>query len=115
MAERLIRILIPAALLLVFPFQPGDGRASAQQQGTGVATDGRTASPTPGSAFRAVPGAKSEQTSGFFLMVAAYGLIWFLVLAYVVRLARLQANSEQEQRRLERLLGREKQSPPGGE
>ncbi len=102
------------ALMLVVSLGMTAGRVQAQQEeATATAPDqGASGRAT---AFRAVSGARTEQVSGLQLMVAAYGLIWFLVLAYVVRLAALQAASEREQRRLERLLATEPSSHSGGD
>ena len=111
MADRLMGMVAPvlAALVLALCFGLAGERAYAQQEQATAAPEG----PASGrqTAFRSVSGAEGEQVSGLTLMVTAYGLIWLLVLAYVLRLAALQAASEREQRRLERLMAVDK--PPG--
>lgn len=54
--------------------------------------------------FRAVEGAVKEDIAGGPLLVAAYAVIWVLVLLYVVRLVRLQQRAERDVARLERVL-----------
>jgi hypothetical protein len=114
MVEHFLRVLLLAAFCLASWSGPVAECARAQQDEAADASP-RPASDSRGTAFRAVPGAAVEQTSGLLLVVAAYGLIWFLLLAYVLRLARLQAVSEREQRRLERLLAPENRPRPDGE
>jgi len=114
MADRLVRILFLLVLAIVSWSGPAARSAIAQRESAAAAPDG-SASDGGQNAFRAVPGGGGEQISGARFMMAAYALIWFLVLAYVFRLARLQALSEREQRRLERLLASRDEPSPGGE
>jgi hypothetical protein len=102
-------------LATAFWLGPVAGGVVAGQGGAAVAPG--SASGGGQNAFRAVPGGGDggEQISGSLLMMAAYGLIWFLVLAYVLRLARLQALCEQEQHRLEQLLAPRGDRQPGEE
>jgi CcmD family protein len=57
--------------------------------------------------FQAVQGAVREDVAGGPLLLAAYGVIWVLVLLYVVRLVRLQAHAQADVERLERVLSRD--------
>jgi high-affinity nickel permease len=54
--------------------------------------------------FQAVQGAVQEDVPGGPLLVVAYGLILACVIAYVVRLLRLQARSQSDLERLEKAL-----------
>jgi CcmD family protein len=54
--------------------------------------------------FQAVQGAVREDVAGGPLLVAAYGVIWVIVLLYVIRLVRLQARAQADVERLERVL-----------
>ena len=80
---------VPLALLGL------DSHASAQ-----AADEERSTS------FQAVQGAVKEDVPGGPLLVGAYALIWLGVLAYVVRLVRLQRRAESDLARLEQLLSR---------
>lgn len=54
--------------------------------------------------FRSVQGAVTEDVPGAPLLVTAYALIWVGVLAYVFRIARLQARSMAELQELSRQI-----------
>jgi CcmD family protein len=54
--------------------------------------------------FQAVQGAVREDIAGGPLLLAAYGVIWVIVLLYVIRLVRLQTRSQADIERLERVL-----------
>jgi CcmD family protein len=54
--------------------------------------------------FQAVQGAVREDVAGGPLLLAAYAVIWVLVLLYVIRLVRLQARAQADLDRLERVL-----------
>ena len=56
--------------------------------------------------FEAVSGAVHEDVPGGPLMVAAYGLIWVAVLAYVFRLVRLHKNLDENLARLQHDLSK---------
>ena len=56
--------------------------------------------------FQAVQGAIKEDVPGGPLLVYAYGLIWLVVLLYVVRLAKLQQHNRRELERLSKVLER---------
>ena len=56
--------------------------------------------------FQAVQGAVKEDVPGGPLLVGAYALIWLGVLAYVIRLVRLQRRAQSDLARLEQLLTR---------
>jgi CcmD family protein len=58
-------------------------------------------------AFQAVSGAREEGVSGAPLMLAAYGVVWLLVLAYVMRIGLLQKRTERELVRLEESVRRD--------
>lgn len=90
-------------------------KPEVQERAAGTAAAADDPASRRATAFRSVSGASIEQVSGLQLMVAAYALIWLLVLAYVGRLAALQARSEREQRRLERLLATDKTSGASGD
>jgi CcmD family protein len=51
--------------------------------------------------FRPVQGAEREQVPGGLMMVAAYGVVWLLLFAYVVHIGRLQARTQRDLERLE--------------
>jgi type VI protein secretion system component VasF len=55
-------------------------------------------------AFQAVQGATKEHVAGGPLLVGAYGVIWALVLLYVIRLVRLQQQAQADVQRLRRAL-----------
>ena len=54
--------------------------------------------------FRAVEGANVEDVPGGMLLVAAYGIAWLLVLAFVWRLAGLQRQAGADLARVEAAL-----------
>jgi CcmD family protein len=54
-----------------------------------------------------VQGAQREDVAGGPLLLAAYGVIWVLVLLYVIRLVRLQSRSQADVERLERVLSKD--------
>jgi CcmD family protein len=54
--------------------------------------------------FEAVSGAVKEDVPGGPLVVAAYGLIWLAVFAYVLRLVRLQRGADENLARLQQDL-----------
>ena len=56
--------------------------------------------------FQAVQGAIKEDVPGGPLLVYAYGLIWLLLLLYVIRLARLQQHNQREIERLSKVLAK---------
>jgi len=56
--------------------------------------------------FQAVQGALKEDVPGGPLLVYAYGLIWLLMLLYVIRLARLQQHNQREIERLSQVLAK---------
>jgi CcmD family protein len=90
-AVRVKQLLVPAAWagLAVLRDQP----AMAQD-----AADERAQS------FQAVKGAVKEDVPGGPLLLAAYGVVWVIVLLYVFRLARQQQRSQADLARLERVL-----------
>lgn len=55
-------------------------------------------------AFRAVEGPQTEDVPGGPLLIGAYGVIWALVMLYVIRLGRMQSRTSEEVERLERSL-----------
>ena len=91
--KRLLVCVVPLAVL-------GMGsHASAQAAAPSAAIERSTS-------FQAVQGAVKEDVPGGPLLVGAYALIWLGVLAYVVRLVRLQRRAESDLARLEQLLTR---------
>ena len=60
------------------------------------------------SAFRAVSGPEAEQVPGGTLLIAAYGVIWVLVLGWFWRLGRLQARTRDDLERLRASLDAER-------
>jgi len=54
--------------------------------------------------FQAVEGATKEHVPGGPLLVAAYGVIWALVMLYLIRLVRLQQKAQSDVERLRRAL-----------
>ena len=56
--------------------------------------------------FEAVSGAVKEDVPGGPLVVAAYGLIWLAVFAYVFRLVRLQRGADENLARLQQDLAK---------
>jgi CcmD family protein len=68
----------------------------------------RSVNPTPAgtdsngpSAFRPVQGAEREQVPGGLMLVAAYGVVWLLLLAYIVHIGRMQTRLQRDLERLE--------------
>jgi hypothetical protein len=59
--------------------------------------------------FQAVEGAVKEDVPGGPLLVAAYGVMWALMLLYLIRLVRLQQRAQSDLQRLEQVLAR---TPP---
>ena len=55
--------------------------------------------------FRAVQGADAEEVPGGTLMVAAYGVMWFFVAAYVGRLGLLRDRNTRRLMELEKAMG----------
>jgi hypothetical protein len=78
----------------------GSGTGSVLAQD---AADGRAQS------FQAVEGAGKEEVPGGPLLVAAYGVIWALMLLYLIRLVRLQQRTQSDVQGLEQVLAR---TPP---
>jgi len=62
-------------------------------------------------AFQAVEGSTKEHVPGGPLLVSAYGVIWALVLLYVIRLVRLQQKAQSDVERLRRVLGASAPAP----
>jgi CcmD family protein len=56
--------------------------------------------------FEAVSGAVKEDVPGGPLLIAAYGLIWLAVFAYVFRLVRLQRGADENLARLQQDLAK---------
>jgi len=56
--------------------------------------------------FQAVEGPQVQDVPGGTLMVAAYGVIWVLLLLYVLRLGMMQARTAREVERLHSSLAR---------
>ncbi|MBK8171656.1 MAG: hypothetical protein IPK60_15090 [Sandaracinaceae bacterium] len=61
--------------------------------------------------FRAMQGPAQESVPGGTLMVAAYGLVWLFVFAYIVRIALLSAKTSSEVERLSSALAKKTLSP----
>jgi hypothetical protein len=64
--------------------------------------------------FQAVEGAVKEDVPGGPLLVAAYGVIWALMLLYLIRLVRLQQRAQNDVQRLEQVLARTSPRDGGG-
>jgi hypothetical protein len=64
--------------------------------------DGQDAAQERSQSFQAVQGASKENVPGGPLLVGAYGVIWALVLLYVIRLVRLQYRAQSDLARLKR-------------
>ncbi len=88
---------IAFALLLAGAAAPAASAQDEQPEVTGPAEERATE-------FRAVEGPVTEDVPGGALMVGAYGVIWLLVLLYVVRLGRMQGRIAADVERLERSL-----------
>lgn len=69
-------------------------------QGIHPTTAGST-DPNGMTAFRPVQGAEREQVPGGLMMVAAYGVVWLLLFAYIVHIGRLQARTQRDLERIE--------------
>ncbi|MFI5305719.1 MAG: hypothetical protein ACHQ53_00125 [Polyangiales bacterium] len=87
-------------------------RTSGALAGLGWALPGaaQDAAEERSQAFQAVEGATKEHVAGGPLLVGAYGVIWALVLLYVIRLVRLQQKAQADVQRLRRAL----EAAPGG-
>jgi CcmD family protein len=72
----------------------GQSPQSASSARTGTDPNGMTG-------FRPVQGADREQVPGGLMLVSAYGVVWLLLLAYVVHIGRLQARTQRDLERLE--------------
>jgi len=73
---------------------------------TGVALAQEDAAESRSASFQAVEGATKEDVPGFPLLVAAYGTILVVLVAYVARLGLLQRKNGEELDRLSRALER---------
>jgi CcmD family protein len=60
--------------------------------------------------FKAVQGAVKEDVPGGPLLVAAYGVVWAVLLVYVIRLALQQQRAQADLVRLERVLAQSETS-----
>ena len=76
--------------------------AAAQDQGS--ADGAQDAAESRSTSFQAVEGAQGEQIPGGPLVVGAYGFVLVLIIAYVARLARMQAQTTAEVERLTRAI-----------
>jgi len=56
--------------------------------------------------FRTVEGPVRDQIPGGLLLLAAYGLVWLLLLLYVAHVGRLQTQAQRELDRLEQWLSK---------
>lgn len=63
-------------------------------------------------AFRAVRGPEAEQVPGGTLLLAAYALVWVLLLLFVLRLAYLYAKTRRDMDALERRMDEGASHPP---
>lgn len=66
-------------------------------------------------AFEASEGAQTENIPGGALMIAAYGVVWWLVLGYVVHLGFQQSSTSQDIERLRRDLKAAEENASGGD
>mgnify|MGYP006283643547 CR=1 FL=1 len=82
------------AVLLALP-----GVAAAQPPADG-APSGESAAEERAMAFEAAEGARTENVPGGTLLIVAYGVVWLLVLGYVVSLGYRQARTRDEIQRL---------------
>jgi hypothetical protein len=78
----------------------------AGAEGSGVAHAQEDAAESRSAAFQAVEGATKEDVPGFPLLVAAYGTILVVLVAYVARLGLLQRKTGGELDRLARAVER---------
>jgi CcmD family protein len=92
------------ALALALSALPGAALvpAAAAQDAAEEAAEG--AAEERSMAFEASEGARTENIPGGALMIAAYGVVWLLVLGYVVSLGYRQARTHGEIERLRRDL-----------
>ena len=81
--------------------------AQRRDAGAGASEDpdGRATS------FQAVTGPTREDVPGGTLLIAAYGVAWLLVIAYVGRLALASSRTASDLARLERALGKAAPEP----
>jgi len=98
--RKLVRWTVLAASLAVAV--PLPSTASAQEGDDQTETPGESRS----AEFRAMEGPPEDQVPGGALMVAAYGLVWLLVLLYVFRVGKLGAATARDVERLEKSLAR---------
>jgi CcmD family protein len=87
------------ALALALSALPGMAAAQGEE-----AESGETAAEERAMAFEASEGAQTENIPGGALMIAAYGVVWLLVLGYVVSLGYRQARTSGDIERLRRDL-----------
>ncbi len=80
------------------------GTAYAQPSEEGSSSDATAPAADRAASFRAVQGPQAEQVPGGMLLVVAYGLIWVLLLLFVIRLGRKHAATSAELERLSRVL-----------
>ena len=91
--------VVPLAMLAV-------GSMAGSMAVAGSKAAAQTVSEDRSQSFKAVQGAVKEDVPGGPLLVAAYGLIFMALLAYVMRLVRLQGRAQRDLERLTRLLSR---------
>jgi CcmD family protein len=95
------RALIAAFLLTslagIWPTPSAVGQSSA-------ASKSQNLDPGGSSTFRPVSGPERDQVPGGGLLIVAYGVVWLLLLAYVVRIGRIQTKMQGDLQRLEREL-----------
>ncbi|MEM7448639.1 MAG: CcmD family protein [Myxococcota bacterium] len=91
----------------------GQARVSAQEapalrDKSAQKEDGLLEKETPGdsraAAFRAVSGPQTESIPGGILLVSAYGIVFFLLLGYVIRLGSIQSKTAVRLSDLEAIL-----------
>lgn len=100
--RKLIRSLAALALAgLLGMATPLAAMAQQQEQPEGEQVD---PSEERATAFRAVEGPVTEDVPGGTLLVVAYGIVWALLLLYVLRLGAVQAGLGREVDRLERSM-----------
>lgn len=93
-----MRAFIVALLLALFVSLSIAPDRSASQPQTGDPADERATE------FRAVEGPQVEDVPGGPLLITAYGVVWVLLMLYLVRLGRMQARIARDLGRLERSL-----------
>jgi len=79
--------------------------AMAQEDAPAAEEAAESAAEERSMAFEASEGAQTENIPGGGLMIAAYGVVWLLVLGYVVSLGYRQARTSDDIERLRRDLG----------